>query len=350
MCLKRYEVPAMIINYIVAYYSDLYTFVLTDKFRTEPIKINVGIFQGDTLSCTLFLLAFNPILEFLKTEISHGAPIDPKTDGSSVIIGLAFADDLTLICRHLTTLQRILNIVDSNLRKVGLILKPTKCSTLSLSSGTTTNHQFRLGKKVLETIESSSFKFLGTTIFPRYQKRNAAHLLLEKLETMLNQVDSAKIRGAYKVQIYDRYITQCIRFCVTVYDTTSATASQMESICTRFIKKWIGGRSFHSMNVDFLYHPDGLGLKSITQICQESRAGLIVDCLMSEDPGAKEAARTTDPVLANEIRELIAEDQGVVAKTSVINAIRKRIGKDILTTRNEKISSLLEQGQWKKIL
>lgn len=54
---------------------------------------------------------------------------------------------------------------DSNLKKVGPILKPVKYNTLSLSIGTTTNHQFQLGENELQTIVSTSFKFLDET-FP----------------------------------------------------------------------------------------------------------------------------------------------------------------------------------------
>lgn len=38
--------------------------------------------------------------------------------------------------------------------------------------------------------------------------------------------------------------------------------------------------------MDFMYHADGLGLKLIDQISEESRAGLIVDCITSEDGAA----------------------------------------------------------------
>lgn len=37
--------------------------ILNDAFRRDPIKINIGIFQRDTLSCTLFLLVFKKIME-----------------------------------------------------------------------------------------------------------------------------------------------------------------------------------------------------------------------------------------------------------------------------------------------
>ena len=351
MVLNRYKAPVSFVNYIMSYYRDLHTVIVTNTFRTDPIKINVGIFQGDTISCTLFLLAFNPILELLQTEAQHGAPIDPASPESRKTISLAFADDLTIVCRRQSTMQRLLNIVATCMRKVGFELKPAKCVTLSLSSGCTKGHDFLLDGKALSTVESSPFKFLGTTIFPQHQKRNAGNLLKEKLNDLLSRVDQANIRGAYKVQIYNRFVTQCMRFFVTVHETAQCIAIQLEQIATRYLKKWLGGKSLRAMNVDFLYHPEGLGLKSMDQIYRESRASLIADCNTSNDAAAKEAASLSEPELAAEIATCIQDENDQAnMKAAVINRLRDRIGKEILETRNNNLVELVQQNQWKKIL
>lgn len=49
---------------------------------------------------------------------------------------------------------------------------------------------------------------------------------------------------------------------------------------------------FKNVNVDFVYRSESFRLKSFDQVCKESSAGLVVDCLSSDDADAKEAVKS----------------------------------------------------------
>ena len=57
------QVPIEVRSYIRNLYSGLSTFIYTKEWSTPRMKVGRGIFQGDTLSPILFLLAFNPIIQ-----------------------------------------------------------------------------------------------------------------------------------------------------------------------------------------------------------------------------------------------------------------------------------------------
>lgn len=107
-------------------------------------------------------------------------------------------------------------------------------------------------------------------------KCNAANLLITKMQEMLRRVDEGNIRGTCKIHIYDRYVIQCM-FLVSVREISSDKSAQLEALSTKYLKKWLEGKSLRCLCVDFLYYPEGPALKPLDQICKVSRAGLVFD-------------------------------------------------------------------------
>ncbi len=61
--LAQINLPIEVINYIRSSYSKLKGTILTKEWSTTTFPIQRGVFQGDTLSPLIFLIAFNPIIE-----------------------------------------------------------------------------------------------------------------------------------------------------------------------------------------------------------------------------------------------------------------------------------------------
>ena len=67
--LQRIQIPSDVISYIRSCYNQLTACIVTDKWSTPRFTIQKGVFQGDTLSPTIFLAAFTPII--LRTQQSE---------------------------------------------------------------------------------------------------------------------------------------------------------------------------------------------------------------------------------------------------------------------------------------
>jgi len=65
--LEHISLPVEFRSYISSLYSELIGFIETKEWKTDPFPIGRGVFQGDTLSPLIFLVAFNPIIKVVQS-------------------------------------------------------------------------------------------------------------------------------------------------------------------------------------------------------------------------------------------------------------------------------------------
>ena len=78
------NVPQNIIDYIMDLYSKLEGKVVTPDWETDVFEFRKGVFQGDPYLCVIFLVVFNPIIQYInqKSEkFSYEIRIKQNTDG-----------------------------------------------------------------------------------------------------------------------------------------------------------------------------------------------------------------------------------------------------------------------------
>ena len=102
----------------------------TQEWCSDPFSFRRGVYQGDPLSPIVFLLTFNPILEFLLKNNKIGYEINNQS-----IKTLPFADDFCLISTNKGSHQNMIHEIQQKIESMGLKLKPTKCRSFSLSAG-----------------------------------------------------------------------------------------------------------------------------------------------------------------------------------------------------------------------
>ena len=168
LVLSYYNLPIQIINYITNLYSNLKGKVTTENWESEVFQFLKGVFQGDPYSGVIFLIIFNPIIEFIKQH-KENQGYQLKTEKSALCVNTTpFADDFNIISNNSIKHQQLVKDVEKKLQSMGLTLKPSKCRSLSIQGGKTKLHHFTLnnsGKPVniLSVIEKP-MKFLGSEI------------------------------------------------------------------------------------------------------------------------------------------------------------------------------------------
>ena len=70
--LSHIKLPSEICAYISSSYSNLSAYVSTKNWSSPSFPILKGVFQGDTLSPLIFLIAFNPIIEAVQSLSTCG--------------------------------------------------------------------------------------------------------------------------------------------------------------------------------------------------------------------------------------------------------------------------------------
>ena len=109
--LKMNFVPQNIINYFSQLYSSCQAVVQTPSWRSDPFYFRRGVFQGDPLSPTIFLMVFNPVLLQLKNmEEKCGYKLHTE-NSTTCTITLPYADDFCLITTDLRWHRKIIKTI-----------------------------------------------------------------------------------------------------------------------------------------------------------------------------------------------------------------------------------------------
>ena len=124
--MQRNFLPIPIQDYVNTIYANLQAKVSTSEYSTDAFKFKRGIFQGNPLSPVIFLMCFNPIIDYLESINNKGF-----STGDRNIINLPYADDFCVITSNKTTHQKILDDINGKVKSIGMKIKPSKCRSLN---------------------------------------------------------------------------------------------------------------------------------------------------------------------------------------------------------------------------
>ena len=329
------HIPNDIIRYVENLYQKIRVCIRTENFITRGIDFKVGVFQGDTLSPIIFLLAINPLLKAIQQNSSLGYQFRGKQ-----VVALAFADDLTLCFRNKKTAQFQLQKINKSFATVGLTLKPTKCQSLSICSGRPSNISFKILDEEIGNIFHGCFKFLGAQIFSHNQRGQVTNLLKDSLQKHLKSVDELPLRGSYKIRIYSMYVTSVLRFPLMVQDVSTNGLKEIDRITTKFLRKWT--KLPHSTTTGLLLHEKGMNIQLPSDIYDQGH--VVMESNPSDDVVTEAIAEKVEHPRAtrSNFRDHIANNNSTKNKKS----LKQERNKDI----EEHASTQETQGQWNQLV
>ena len=155
-----------------------------------------------------------------------------------------------------------------------LYLKPSECCSFSLKSGGIGNkdQQFELKQLHIQNIHDSLMKFFGSYVYWNRQQNESQKSLQTKLTEILARLKNGKVRNDQRLRLHSSWVTQSIRFMLTLHNVSIAAQQDLEDTATKFLKEW--NKVGRSATVDYLYHPRGLGLPSLKTIYQQAHSSL----------------------------------------------------------------------------
>ena len=212
----------------------------TPSWRSQPFPFCRGVFQGDPLSLTIFLMVFNPVLLHLKNlEEKFGYKLD-NDKKVTPIITLPYADDFCLITTNLRTHQNIINDIYRNINSMGMKLKPSKCRSLSISAGKARDVPFFIGEDRVPSIRDREQKFLGCLLFFSGKSEDTFKLIFDTLKQALENIEASMVRSEYKLWILKNYLIPSKRFFLTVHTLPQTHLGKLDTFVDSFTKKWAG--------------------------------------------------------------------------------------------------------------
>ena len=172
-------------------------------------------------------------------------------------------------------------MIDLKAADLDLTFKPSKCISFLFDASKVVPKGLPLSNGTAQT------KFLGKLIDVSLSatKKAAAKHMISLFTDLLTATDSLPIHGEYKLWIYWNYILSLIRFYLCVDAVSSGTISKLESIATRFLKKWLNLP--RSATREILYYP-GVCCPSISQVPREAKLSLLACVSASSDSWLQE--------------------------------------------------------------
>ena len=254
------------------YFSQLYSscqaVVQTPSWRCDPFNFRCGVFQGDPLSPTIFLMVFNPVLLQLKNmEERYGYKLHTENQTTSIIT-LPYADDFCLITRDLRTHQKLINTIQSNITSMGLRLKPCKCCGLTICGGISRDIPFYIGEHRIPSIRDEGQKFLGRVLHLSGKSEDTFKLIKDILKNALHNIEACLVRAEYKLRILKHYLLPSKRFLLAVYTLKKNHLTELDTFVDKYIKKW-SGIPKSATNV-IIHSAQGLDIPAISAVYTES--------------------------------------------------------------------------------
>ena len=289
LCLEHYNIPEKERNYIKSLYSQLNGKIATKNWMSELFEFLKGIFQGDPYSPTIFLVIFQPLIDFIQLHReSQGYKL-----GNCKVLTTPFADDFDLISNHSGRHQKLQLDVQQKAESMGLLFKPSKCRSLSIIGGRVDGEksfflQAGSDKVYLKTMEDDPHKFLGSTITSKNTPADHFAFLKTKLEEKLENLDKSLVRGEFKVAVYSRYVLPSLQFHFAVHNIHKTHMDILDSLARKFLKSWLGFPKRGATDLG-IFHPNLMGVKYPSQVYMESHMANFINLHLSDDPVVKEA-------------------------------------------------------------
>ena len=145
--LETYGFPPEFIAVVKVLYANLQATVQVNGFLSKEFRVLNGVKQGDALSCGLFVLAIDPLVRNLISNIhieGVSVPVNPMVVEEIKV--LSYADDITIISSN-SNLQEIFSEYERFSQISGLVLNADKTEVFNMSqSPIQTSRVVYLGK------------------------------------------------------------------------------------------------------------------------------------------------------------------------------------------------------------
>lgn len=263
------------------------------------VEIKRGIFQGDSLSPLLFVVAMIPLTLLLRRE-AMGYKFGRE---GRKINHLLFMDDLKLFGRDKEEVDKLCEVVHGFSHDIRMEFGLDKCAVLVLKTGRQTECEgieLPDGKKI-EEADERGYKYLGVLEGADMKKKEMKEIVRREYFRRVKAVAQSKLYAGNMMRAVNGWAVSVVRYTAGVLEWKMKELKAMD-IKTRKILTMNG--VFHMRSsVDRLYmkrKEGGRGLISVEQ------------CVRAEEAGLQEYVMTSDEWMLKVVAEELTAGESKV--------------------------------------
>ena len=270
--------------------------MLTSNGETlGEVNINRGIFQGDSLSPLLFVMAMIPLTTLLRKE-SMGYKFSKS---KKQINHLLFMDDLKLYAKDEADLDKLINVVSVYSRDIGMEFGLDKCAVLVMKRGNKVRCEgIQLPDgRMMEELDDGGYKYLGILEGADIKQKEMKEKIKKEYLRRVKLVSKSMLYGGNLIKAINAWAVSVVRYSAGIIDWSKAELKAMD-IKTRKILSMHG--AFHEKSSTYRLYlkrkEGGRGLISITDCVAQEVIGLTSYIQDSEEWMLQIVGKSLDPV------------------------------------------------------
>lgn len=234
---KRLGMPEPLLRYLASLYDGSVTRLRVNGRLGRVIHVKRGVRQGDPMSPFLF----NAVVDWILSRLNPDFGIE-LGDGVKVN-NLAFADDVVLLCRTTSGLQRLVDQYAKELGLCGLQLNARKSASLSICANGKAKRWFvnsepfvRVGEELIPTLGlEQTYKYLGLGVGVLRTKS----CVLDKLRDGLKQLSRAPLKPQQRMYLLRAHFLPQFIHELVLDRVTQGTLRAMDVTVRAAIRQWL---------------------------------------------------------------------------------------------------------------
>ena len=250
--------------------------------RLGEVGIRRGIFQGDTLSPLLFVVAMIPLTLLLRKEVMgyrFGA-------AGKKINHLLFMDDLKLYGSTMEEVEKLCSVVHKFSSDIGMEFGMDKCAVLEMKAGV----QVRCDGmelpdgKVMQEVEDGGYKYLGVLEGACMMTVEMKEKVSKEYVRRVKLVAGSGLNGGNMMSAVNAWAVSVVRYTAGVLDWTQKELDTLDKKTRKILT--MNGAFHMASSVDRLYmkrKDGGRGLISVEECVRAEERGLCEYVLASEE-------------------------------------------------------------------
>ena len=246
------------------------------------VSIKRGIFQGDSLSPLLFIVAMIPLTLLLRRE-SMGYKFGQE---GRKMNHLLFMDDLKLYGRDKDEIKKLCAVVHKFSKDIGMEFGMDKCAVLEIKSGVqvSCNGIVLPDDKTMQEVEPEGYKYLGVLEGADIKMKDMKDKVRKEYLRRVKATAGSQLHAGNLLQAVNTWAVSVVRYTAGILDWSTR---ELEAMDTKTRKILAMNRALHiRSNVDRLYikrKEGGRGLMSVEECVRAEEAALEEYVLGSEE-------------------------------------------------------------------